>query len=94
MKVQCSFEQLWKQVDSTALTYFSPYLYPVLVLAEEIARGDGSLQASLRSMLVDGSLQEVVSILSKALYGEPMVWLMNNVYNICIETISLHIDFS
>uniref|UniRef100_A0A671UKW4 Probable helicase with zinc finger domain n=1 Tax=Sparus aurata TaxID=8175 RepID=A0A671UKW4_SPAAU len=37
-----------------------------------IARGDGSLQASLRSMLVDGSLQEVVSILSKALYGEPM----------------------
>lgn len=73
LKVQCSFEQLWKQVDSTALTYFSPYLYPVLVLAEEIARGDGSLQASLRSMLVDGSLQEVVSILSKALYGEPMV---------------------
>lgn len=47
--------------------------YPVLVLAEEIARGDGSLQASLRSMLLDGSLQEVVSILSKALYGEPMV---------------------
>ncbi len=48
-------------------------LHPVLVLAEEIARGDGSLQASLRSMLLDGSLQEVVSILSKALYGEPMV---------------------
>ncbi|XP_023816210.1 probable helicase with zinc finger domain isoform X2 [Oryzias latipes] len=42
------------------------------VLAEEIARGDGSLQASLRSMLLDGSLQEVASILSKALYGEPM----------------------
>uniref|UniRef100_A0A672IST0 Probable helicase with zinc finger domain n=1 Tax=Salarias fasciatus TaxID=181472 RepID=A0A672IST0_SALFA len=41
-------------------------------LAEEIARGDGSLQASLRSMLLDGSLQEVASILSKALYGEPM----------------------
>uniref|UniRef100_A0A665V716 Probable helicase with zinc finger domain n=1 Tax=Echeneis naucrates TaxID=173247 RepID=A0A665V716_ECHNA len=37
-----------------------------------IARGDGSLQASLRSMLVDGSLQEVANILSKALYGEPM----------------------
>lgn len=53
----------------------SPYLFPcpVLVLAEEIARGDGSLQASLRSMLLDGSLQEVASILSKALYGEPMV---------------------
>ncbi|TNN54188.1 putative helicase with zinc finger domain [Liparis tanakae] len=43
------------------------------VLAEEIARGDGSLQASLRFMLVEGSLQEVASILSKALYGEPMV---------------------
>lgn len=43
------------------------------VLAEEISRGDGSLQASVRSMLLDGSLQEVVSILSKALYGEPMV---------------------
>ncbi|KAK5866172.1 hypothetical protein PBY51_020382 [Eleginops maclovinus] len=42
------------------------------VMAEEVARGDGSLQASLRSMLVDGSLQEVASILSKALYGEPM----------------------
>ncbi|KAI3352995.1 hypothetical protein L3Q82_019569 [Scortum barcoo] len=42
------------------------------VLAEEIARGDSSLQASLRSMLLDGSLQEVVSILSKALFGEPM----------------------
>uniref|UniRef100_A0A8C9YA04 Probable helicase with zinc finger domain n=1 Tax=Sander lucioperca TaxID=283035 RepID=A0A8C9YA04_SANLU len=42
------------------------------VLAEEIARGDGSLQASLRSMLMDGSLQEVANILSKALYGEPM----------------------
>uniref|UniRef100_A0A8C4NR39 Probable helicase with zinc finger domain n=1 Tax=Dicentrarchus labrax TaxID=13489 RepID=A0A8C4NR39_DICLA len=38
-----------------------------------IARGDGSLQASLRSMLLDSSLQEVVSILSKALYGE--LWL-------------------
>ncbi|KAM4585119.1 putative helicase with zinc finger domain isoform 1-T2 [Odontesthes bonariensis] len=42
------------------------------VLAEEIARGDGSLQASLHSMLLDGSLQEVASILSKALYGEQM----------------------
>lgn len=27
-------------------------------------------------MLLDGSLQEVVSILSKALYGEPMVGLL------------------
>lgn len=55
------------------LNEFSPYLLPVLVLADEIARGDGSLQLSLRSMLLDGSLQEVVSILSKALFGEPMV---------------------
>uniref|UniRef100_A0A3Q3FA03 C3H1-type domain-containing protein n=1 Tax=Labrus bergylta TaxID=56723 RepID=A0A3Q3FA03_9LABR len=39
----------------------------------EMSRGDGSLQSSLRSMLLDGSLQEVVSILSKALYGEQMV---------------------
>uniref|UniRef100_A0A673CGS7 Probable helicase with zinc finger domain n=1 Tax=Sphaeramia orbicularis TaxID=375764 RepID=A0A673CGS7_9TELE len=37
-----------------------------------IARGDGSLQASLHAMLLDGSLQEVASILSKALYGEPL----------------------
>lgn len=43
------------------------------VLAEDISRGDGSLQASLHAMLLDGSLQEVASILSKALYGEPMV---------------------
>uniref|UniRef100_A0A1A8PGK2 Probable helicase with zinc finger domain n=2 Tax=Nothobranchius rachovii TaxID=451742 RepID=A0A1A8PGK2_9TELE len=42
------------------------------VLPEEIARGDGSLQASLRAMLLDGSLEEVASILSKALYGEPV----------------------
>uniref|UniRef100_A0A3P8RZT3 C3H1-type domain-containing protein n=1 Tax=Amphiprion percula TaxID=161767 RepID=A0A3P8RZT3_AMPPE len=60
--------------------------HPVLVLAEEIARGDGSLQTSLRTMLLDGSLQEVASILSKALYGEPMVGLIHNVYNICIKT--------
>uniref|UniRef100_A0A672IUX2 Probable helicase with zinc finger domain n=1 Tax=Salarias fasciatus TaxID=181472 RepID=A0A672IUX2_SALFA len=52
--------------------FFSPPALSVPVLAEEIARGDGSLQASLRSMLLDGSLQEVASILSKALYGEPM----------------------
>ncbi|KPP78478.1 putative helicase with zinc finger domain [Scleropages formosus] len=42
------------------------------VLAEELARGDGSFQASLHSMLVDGSLQEVSSILSKSLFGEPL----------------------
>ncbi|XP_034043995.1 probable helicase with zinc finger domain [Thalassophryne amazonica] len=42
------------------------------VLAEEIASGDGLLQAGLRSMKLDGSLQEVAGILSKALYGEPL----------------------
>ncbi|XP_055015696.1 probable helicase with zinc finger domain, partial [Boleophthalmus pectinirostris] len=42
------------------------------VLAEDVSRGDGSLQASLRAMLLDGSLQEVASILSKALYGEAL----------------------
>uniref|UniRef100_A0A8C5HCT5 Probable helicase with zinc finger domain n=1 Tax=Gouania willdenowi TaxID=441366 RepID=A0A8C5HCT5_GOUWI len=52
----------------------------VPVLAEEIARGDGSLQASLHSMLLDGSLQEVANILSKALYGELMVRLNLTVY--------------
>lgn len=42
------------------------------VLAEDVSRGDGSFQASLRAMLLDGSLQEVASILSKALYGEAL----------------------
>ncbi|KAJ8283665.1 hypothetical protein COCON_G00025150 [Conger conger] len=42
------------------------------VLAEELAEGDCSLQAGLHSMLLDGSLQEVSSILSKALFGEPL----------------------
>uniref|UniRef100_A0A8C6UEP2 Probable helicase with zinc finger domain n=1 Tax=Neogobius melanostomus TaxID=47308 RepID=A0A8C6UEP2_9GOBI len=42
------------------------------VLTEDLSRGDGSLQTSLRAMLVDGSLQEVASILSKALYGEAL----------------------
>lgn len=58
---------------SSLPTYSFFAFHPILVLAEEIARGDGSLQASLRSMLLDGSLQEVASILSKALFGEPMV---------------------
>ncbi|KAJ8264102.1 hypothetical protein GJAV_G00145180 [Gymnothorax javanicus] len=42
------------------------------VLAEELAEGDCSFQAVLHSMLLDGSLQEVSSILSKALFGEPL----------------------
>jgi len=29
--------------------------------------------AGLQSMLLDGSLQEVCGVLSKALYGEPLV---------------------
>lgn len=53
------------------------FLCPVSVLIEEIARRDGSLLISLRSMLLDGSLQEVANILSKALYGEPMVYILN-----------------
>ncbi|XP_077380130.1 putative helicase with zinc finger domain isoform X2 [Festucalex cinctus] len=42
------------------------------VLAEDRMGGDGLLQASLNSMQLDGSLQDVASILSKALFGEPM----------------------
>uniref|UniRef100_A0A671T092 Probable helicase with zinc finger domain n=1 Tax=Sinocyclocheilus anshuiensis TaxID=1608454 RepID=A0A671T092_9TELE len=39
----------------------------------ELGKGDGSFRAGLQSMLLDGSLQEVCSVLSKALYGEPLV---------------------
>uniref|UniRef100_A0A674BW50 Probable helicase with zinc finger domain n=1 Tax=Salmo trutta TaxID=8032 RepID=A0A674BW50_SALTR len=46
-----------------------------LVLAEELAKGDGSFQASLRCMLLDGSLHEVAGLLSKSLFGEPLVTL-------------------
>uniref|UniRef100_A0A8C8CUJ1 Probable helicase with zinc finger domain n=1 Tax=Oncorhynchus tshawytscha TaxID=74940 RepID=A0A8C8CUJ1_ONCTS len=42
------------------------------VLAEELAKGDGSFQASLRCMLLDGSLHEVAGLLSKSLFGEPL----------------------
>ncbi|KAI1896747.1 hypothetical protein AGOR_G00098000 [Albula goreensis] len=42
------------------------------VLAEELAKEDGSFQAGLHSMQLDGSLQEVSTILSKALFGEPL----------------------
>uniref|UniRef100_A0A8C8F055 Probable helicase with zinc finger domain n=1 Tax=Oncorhynchus tshawytscha TaxID=74940 RepID=A0A8C8F055_ONCTS len=41
-------------------------------LAEELAKGDGSFQASLRCMLLDGSLHEVAGLLSKSLFGEPL----------------------
>lgn len=66
----------WYFINSLP-TWVLCILHYVLVLAEEIVKVGGSLQASLSSMLLDGSLQEVVSILSKALYGEPMVWLMD-----------------
>ncbi|RXN00894.1 putative helicase with zinc finger domain [Acipenser ruthenus] len=42
------------------------------VLAEELARGEGLLPAVLRCMLMEGSLQEVSSILSRSLLGEPL----------------------
>uniref|UniRef100_A0A8C7QED8 Probable helicase with zinc finger domain n=1 Tax=Oncorhynchus mykiss TaxID=8022 RepID=A0A8C7QED8_ONCMY len=42
------------------------------ILAEELAKGDGSFQASLRCMLLDGSLHEVAGLLSKSLFGEPL----------------------
>uniref|UniRef100_A0A8C0YQ05 Probable helicase with zinc finger domain n=1 Tax=Cyprinus carpio carpio TaxID=630221 RepID=A0A8C0YQ05_CYPCA len=45
----------------------------VNLFAEELGKGDGSFRAGLQSMLLDGSLQEVCSVLSKALYGEPLV---------------------
>uniref|UniRef100_A0A673KMW3 C3H1-type domain-containing protein n=1 Tax=Sinocyclocheilus rhinocerous TaxID=307959 RepID=A0A673KMW3_9TELE len=43
------------------------------VKLHELGKGDGSFRAGLQSMLLDGSLQEVCSVLSKALYGEPLV---------------------
>ncbi|KTG35102.1 hypothetical protein cypCar_00029751 [Cyprinus carpio] len=46
------------------------------VFAEELGKGDGSFRAGLQSMLLDGSLQEVCSVLSKALYGEPLNGIM------------------
>ncbi|NP_998431.1 probable helicase with zinc finger domain [Danio rerio] len=46
------------------------------VFAEELAKGDGSFRAGLQSLLLDGSLQEVCSVLSKALYGEPLNGIM------------------
>ncbi|XP_064180340.1 probable helicase with zinc finger domain isoform X2 [Anguilla rostrata] len=42
------------------------------VLAEDMSEADGSFQAGLHSMLLDGSLREVSAILSRALFGEPL----------------------
>uniref|UniRef100_A0A8D3B7X5 Probable helicase with zinc finger domain n=1 Tax=Scophthalmus maximus TaxID=52904 RepID=A0A8D3B7X5_SCOMX len=58
---------------SRALLYRIAAFLQLVRTVAGIARGDGSLQVSLRSMLLDGSLREVASILSKALYGEHMV---------------------
>lgn len=44
-----------------------------LVFAEELEAGEGGFRAGLQNLLLDGSLQEVCSVLSKALYGEPLV---------------------
>ncbi|MCJ8739264.1 hypothetical protein PDJAM_G00045310 [Pangasius djambal] len=46
------------------------------VLAEELGMGEGSFRAGLQKMMLDGSLQEVFTILSKALYGEPLNGIM------------------
>ncbi|KAL2101165.1 hypothetical protein ACEWY4_002926 [Coilia grayii] len=46
------------------------------VIAQELAKGDGSFRVGVQSMVVDGSLQEVSLILSKALFGEPLNGIM------------------
>ncbi|KAM9456834.1 putative helicase with zinc finger domain isoform 2-T2 [Clarias gariepinus] len=46
------------------------------VLAEELGKDKGSFRSGLQKMLLDGSLQEVRTILSKALYGEPLNGIM------------------
>ncbi|XP_076852956.1 putative helicase with zinc finger domain [Brachyhypopomus gauderio] len=46
------------------------------VLAEELGKGEGGFRMGLQNMVLDGSLQEVFSILSKALYGEPLNGIM------------------
>lgn len=43
-----------------------------IVLAEGLAKGDGTLQAVFRLMYVEGKLQAVSSILSKSLMGESL----------------------
>lgn len=45
----------------------------VVVFAEELGAGESSFKAGLQNLLLDGSIQEVCSVLSKALYGEPLV---------------------
>lgn len=66
---QCSAVRSRKVTFPVVLCVF------IVVLAEELAKGDGSFQASLRCMLLDGSLHEVAGLLSKSLFGEPLVTL-------------------
>ena len=67
--MQCSAAQSCTVTFPVILCVF------IAVLAEELAKGDGSFQASLRCMLLDGSLHEVAGLLSKSLFGEPLVRL-------------------
>lgn len=67
--MQCS------AVQSCTVTFLVVLCVFITVLAEELAKGDGSFQASLRCMLLDGSLHEVAGLLSKSLFGEPLVRL-------------------
>ncbi|XP_062874530.1 probable helicase with zinc finger domain isoform X2 [Trichomycterus rosablanca] len=46
------------------------------VLTEELSKGEWSFRTVLQNMVLDGSLQEVFTILSKALYGEPLNGIM------------------
>ncbi|KAA0705294.1 Zinc finger domain [Triplophysa tibetana] len=46
------------------------------VFAEDLGAGEGGFRAGLHNLLLDGSLQEVCSVLSKALYGEPLNGIM------------------
>ncbi|XP_041076271.1 probable helicase with zinc finger domain [Polyodon spathula] len=48
------------------------------VLAVELARGEGLFPAVLRCMLMEGSLQEISSILSRSLLGEPLNGMVTN----------------
>lgn len=66
----------WLQVAKVSLHLFVCLCLCVrtrAVLAEELGKGEGSFRTGLQKMMLDGSLQEVFTILSKALYGEPLV---------------------
>lgn len=65
-------EWAWLQVATVSLHLFV-CVFVHAVLAEELGKGEGSFRTGLQKMMLDGSLQEVFTILSKALYGEPLV---------------------